>query len=117
MGGYLVILAVVAVYLNIGWAVGTYYFTYIIDGKRPRTFWQQVWAGWGGFMASPATIQLKPVDQIFPMIVWPIIPVGFALGSWAVYGLYRLVWLIWWGLYWLFWLIFAGGIAKLLDVG
>lgn len=98
----LIIIAAVAVYLNIGWAIGAYHGAYII-GHAPQTFWQQVWAGWGGFLAGGLPAQ--PWDQILIMFLWPLL-VLLALGSWVVYGLY-----------WLSWLIFAGGIAKLLGAG
>jgi len=50
-----VVAMALAAYLNIGWAIGTYYHNYI-TGHTPQTFWQTVWGGgWEFFSrARPA---------------------------------------------------------------
>ena len=96
------VVVLLAVYLNIGWTIGAYYETNILPHK-PQTTWQTVWAGGFGFLAGN-----NPDAGGFPiiaMLLWPTI-VLIWLGSWLVFGLYYLGWLI-----------FAGGLAKLVGLG
>lgn len=109
----LIILFLLAAYLNIGWAIGTYYHNYII-GKTPQTFWQNVWSGGFNLFETVNTDTLQK-DQIFFMFVWPI--ALFILLSWIVYGLWLFIYYYAFGVYCILWFIFAGGVAKLFGVG
>lgn len=104
----------VAVYLNIGWAIGTYYHNYIF-GHTPQTFWQTVWKG--GYPAIINTVYDSPLyDQILSMFAWPLlglISVLLWVVRFAQIGTIYFVWLV----SYIFKLIFAGGIAKLLGIG
>lgn len=105
----------VAIYLNIGWAIGTYYRNYIF-GHTPQTFWQTVWTG--GYPAIMNTGNSSPLsDQIFLMVVWPLLAGVLVPFTWAVYAIYSLVVLVWHAIVYILWLAGAGGIAKLLGVG
>ena len=102
-GKIAIVIALVAVYLNIGWAMGTYYH-YNILGHEPQNFVQKIFCGgWTVFSYAQKSTLLG--DQIFGMLVWPILLL-FSFGSWLCYGIYYFLWLI-----------FAGGIAKLLGLG
>lgn len=94
----------VAIYLNIGWAIGTYYHYYIF-GYEPQTFWQVVWRG--GYQTFSGVVSHTLLfDQIFFMFFWTVV-VGLSVPiSWVVYAIHNLLWLAG-----------AGGIAKLLGVG
>ena len=94
-----------AVYLNIGWAFGAYYTTYIFQ-KTPQTFWQVVWGGGYGFWTSAKPSELLVADQIIFSIFWPLLAIAVPFISWLVYGLHYLLWLVGWG-----------GVAKLFGVG
>jgi len=112
---FFVILAAVAIYLNIGWAFGTYYTTHIFQ-KTPQTLWQVIWGGgyniWGG--ANPRS---ELSSNIIYSLAWPILVVLITGGSWLVYGLHQLGWLIFHLALYLLWLVGWGGIAKLIGVG
>ena len=102
----LLLLLALAVYLNIGWAFGTYFSTYIFPETPPQTFWQVVWSGGYGFWnsSSPPREPLL-LNQILASLFWPFY-VGSVVVSWLIFGLHQLLWLIFWG-----------GIAKLFGVG
>lgn len=104
----------VAIYLNIGWAIGTYYHTYIF-GHEPQTFWQVVWKG--GFHSIDGGEQLLLANQILLMFFWPLL-VGVLMPiTWVIYAIYHLAMLVWHAIVYVLWLAGAGGIAKLLGVG
>lgn len=100
------------IYLNIGWAIGTYY--HYIFGQKPETFWQKFWSGGLNLWSIQSTEPTfsKKFDQISMSIAWPIFLVVVVM-SWIVYLIYVLLRLI----CNILWLIFAGGIAKLLKIG
>lgn len=91
-----------ALYLNIGWALGTYWHNRILC-KVPQTFWQIVWS-----ITSPNNCREHTLlmDQLVFMFSWPLLHLFFPLAGWLTYG----AWL-------LLCLIFAGGLAKLLGIG
>ncbi len=112
-----VVLAVIilAVYLNIGWALGTYYHNSIFQ-KTPAelSFGQHIIAGWGGdntvFTKGECSMS---VAQVLFSLFWPLVPVFLVLISWCAAGIYYASW----GVYYTLWFIFAGGGAKLLGLG
>lgn len=100
-----------ALYLNIGWVIGTY--NYHITYVNPS----EIESVTDKFMAGPNLIfnhhtlenQHKKIDQISYSVLWPVM-IFFTIICWIFYGLY-------YGLCFLSWLIFGGGIAKLLGLG
>ncbi len=105
-----------AVYLNVGWALGTYYHDSIFQ-KTPAelSIGQHIMAGWGGrgdgyfVRGACSTLTAQRVFSFF----WPLVPVLVVLVSWCVAGIYYAGW----GVYYTLWFIFAGGGAKLLGLG
>ncbi|MFY9461610.1 MAG: hypothetical protein WAP51_00210 [Candidatus Sungiibacteriota bacterium] len=94
--------AFLAIYLNIGWALGTYFNG--ISGKPVETSWQKFWhGGFGGMVAEPITHPLG--SQIAAMFLWPVLLL-ITVADWVFYGIYLILWLI-----------FAGGLAKLVGLG
>lgn len=114
---FVMVLVAVAIYWNVGWAIGTYYHNYIW-GHTPQTFWQTVWNG-GYQILSGEAGRSKPLleFQIIFMFFWPVFVGFFVPISWVIrfahIGILFFVWFI----SYIFELIFAGGIAKLLGVG
>lgn len=106
---------IAAIYLNIGWAIGTYYHNYIF-GHTPQTFWQTVWKGGYGSLNGGFGKESLLFDQIFLMLVWPML--GFLVPTtWAVYAIHHFAVLAFHSMVFILWLIGAGGIAKLLGIG
>lgn len=103
----LLFVALAALYLNIGWTLGTYYHNHVLY-NAPETIAQTIAKGAGSFL-SPSDISSLLYDQLLLMFVWPFITVLVA-GSWILAGLFYVG-------YYLLWLVFGGGIAKLLGVG
>lgn len=105
----LFILVAFAVYLNIGWALATYFDKHVatVSAENLETFWQKALAGGWGYLAGGhvgrGSVGLVP--KVLFMLFWPVL-LALAFVGW-------LVWVIWY----LLWLIFAGGIAKLLGLG
>lgn len=111
---FVMILVVVAMYLNVGWAIGTYYHNYIF-GHVPQTFWQTVWKGGYQYLTGGGN-QLRS-DQIIMMFSWPVL-IGILVPiSWAIYVIHHLAMLAYHFIVFILWLVGAGGIAKLLGVG
>lgn len=102
---FAMILVAGAIYLNVGWAIGTYYHNYIF-GHEPQTFWQQVWSAKGVVSNLPGNNTPVPLyhDQILFALFWPF-QFCILLIMWCFHAME-----------WCFWLFF-GGIAKLLGVG
>ena len=103
-----VILVVVAValYLNAGWALGTYYHNHVLY-QSPQTVIQIIAKGGWEFFTGTNCSLIK--DQIVFMFCWPLLMIALVI-TWMVYLVVYLA-------YQLLWLWFAGGIAKLLAVG
>lgn len=98
--------AIIAVYLNIGWALGTYYHNNIFN-HPPQTVAQQVLSGAGHFLTNQTQQHTSLLeDQTVMMFFWPVMILLVVIGSWLGYALY-----------WLLWLVFAGGIVKIFGVG
>lgn len=96
----LIILAAIAIYLNIGWAYGTYSYNHLQHAHLGQpTLAQKILTGPNRIMAVSATNTLLFV-QTLSEFLWPML-LALPLGAWAIYGIYLLLWLI-----------FAGGIAK-----
>lgn len=99
-------------YLNIGWALGTYWnrvSTYEKPHNIVETFMQGGGKNWYcDAQSNPncANPNDELANKVLSMFIWPIILVFFIGGSW-------IVWLFYKGL----WLIFAGGLAKLFGIG
>lgn len=93
----LIAILILTVYLNIGWALGTYYHNDIF-GHKPQTLTQKVLCGGGEFFAIVASNSPLLTNQCTIMFFWPILLSG-VLFTWVI------------------WLIFAGGVAKLLGIG
>jgi len=104
-----------AVYLNIGWAFGTYYTNNVIYAE-PDGFVAQIAAGGWAILSDADTYsdvdkleQDKSDDlllfQILFSTLWPIVFLVIG-GTWLTFGAWKL-----------FWLLFAGGIAKSFGVG
>ncbi len=113
MKKFLIVVVCLAVYLNIGWALGTYYHNNILTKKSSEltTFTQKALAG--AFLGEEYTFfwtkdlgntkkDLLLRDQVCVSILWPL-PVLCALILWVAKGI------------WIF--VFTGGIAKLFGVG
>lgn len=111
IAGYVTALAL---YLNTGWALGTYM------NKISRT--NELKETPAIFLAGPERVLIpfeqverhSPLmNQIVGSMFWPIVLSGLCI-MWLIYfaiiGISELV-------YYLLWLIFGGGIAKLLGVG
>lgn len=92
-----------AIYLNIGWAFGTYMHKNVLT-HEPQTVYQYFWSGAGDFVTHH-DIHDNYQIQIHMMIIWPL-TVVIIIASWICYGIYYILWLI-----------FAGGIAKLFGFG
>lgn len=105
----------VAIYLNVGWAVGTYYHNYIFK-HTPQTFWQVVWKG-GYQSINGGTVSFLLADQILLMFTWPLLVGVFVPITWVVYAIHHFIMLIFHAIVYVLWLVGAGGIAKLLGVG
>lgn len=99
---WILLVVFLAIYLNIGWALGTYFNG--ISGKPAATSWQKFWHGKTIKMFNePTTAPLA--GQIAAMFLWPIVLL-FTVADWVLYGIYILLWLI-----------FAGGLDKLVGIG
>lgn len=106
------LVAIIAVYLNIGWALGTYYY-YHISGQEPQTLVQKILSN---PLMREAPVNSLLVNQLSMMLLWPLV-IFLSLVVWLLYALSSIVSLVVSGIKWLFWLIFAGGIAKILGAG
>lgn len=97
----LIAILILTVYLNIGWALGTYYHNDIfkqgVTTQKPQTITQKSLCGGGEFFSICGGNTLL-FDQVLMMFFWPFF-LFIALLSWVI------------------WLIFAGGVAKLLGIG
>ncbi len=109
----------VALYLNIGWAIGTYYHENVKYTIQKTTTAKIAAGGWAIYsrveVEDKSSLQLEQVEF---SLVWPafVVMIGF---SWLAFGAWKLLVFVWWLAYWLayklLWLVFAGGIAKLLG--
>lgn len=100
---FLALIVLLTIYLNVGWALGTYHHNYII-GHEPETAWQTFWAGGWGFWATKTPSSLIDA-QIASLLIWPVM-LAITLFSWFAYFFV-----------WFLWLVFAGGLAKLVGLG
>lgn len=99
-----------AVYLNIGWVIGTYYYDNInfVNPSEIETDTEKFMAGPNVLFNYDKSLKhqnTKIGEQIMYSVLWPILII-FIIICWIFYGLYFLLLLI-----------FAGGIAKLLGLG
>ena len=114
-----VIILGVAIYLNIGWAFGGYYYENV-HYVSPRTATAKVVAGGLGLFSQTEMSQdvrhSRTGDQVMLSIIWPVLISCIAV-SWFIFGVWKLGAFAALVVYRLLWLIFAGGIAKTLGVG
>ena len=97
----LIIVIGLAIYCNIGWALGTYA---IVHSNNPTgTLFETLL--FGPQHVTTVNTAAPTAAVISFMLLWPII-VLFIIAVWFFYGLYALAWFI-----------FAGGIAKALGIG
>ncbi|HEY4523890.1 MAG TPA: hypothetical protein VJK04_03410 [Candidatus Paceibacterota bacterium] len=113
----LIVLGVIALafYLNIGWALGTYFHVYIF-GMKPETFWQKMWGGGYTIWNYPPHMNSLRFDQILVSICLPLHLI-IIVASWLVYILVYIINRLLRFIIFILWLIFAGGIVKLLKIG
>jgi len=119
---------IVAIYLNVGWTLGTHCY-YHVHYTTPDTFFNKVLGGGWGVLSHPETPIEKrfPLlgEQIFSSILWPFFIIVFVGGSWLLYFLWEIIavmvlWkflictVIWESLKFLGWVIFMGGGLQLI---
>lgn len=101
----IMLIMIAAIYLNIGWAFGTYVSGHLSVGADQTQYnaFEKFLLGPNGVMfGGTATLQSF---QIFLALLWPLW-FTILIISWVCSIIYTMLWLI-----------FAGGIAKLLGVG
>lgn len=117
---WMVAVLALAVYLNIGWAFGTYMYNNV-HYTVPKSFTAKVLAGPHSILSEPDTPENKKpsplVDQVALSIIWPVVIVIGPIVVWTIYAICYIVWLIVYGVYWTLWIVFAGGLAKLFGIG
>ena len=106
---WVVAMVALTVYLNIGWAVGTYLHNNV-SYSVPQSFTAKVLAGPYSMLSSPSIPEHKRASLLFGQmlcsIIWPL-PIMLIPGLlWIVYALS-----------WIAWIVFAGGLAKLFGIG
>ena len=103
----LILILALAAYLNIGWALGTYFYDEVAR-KIPESVVSQILSGPRNVLSQsdrPAHMMIgRTSTQVFWSILWP-----------ALTLLIGVLWLFY-GIYYLLWLVFAGGIVKLLGL-
>lgn len=107
IGGLIIIVVLLALYLNIGWVLGTYYHNHVLY-QQPQTIAQTMAGGGWGYMSNVQSEREHYsliTNQIVFMLFWPLLML-FIAGSWVFKGVCYILWLI-----------FAGGVAKLLGLG
>jgi hypothetical protein len=120
------LIVIATIYLNIGWAYGTYTAMHLGSEMPQTTVLQKFLIGPNEVLTAGPDPSLL-VFQIIYMIVWPV-SLGVAISAWIIWLLVAVaawtLWLVMWLLLSLQWviisalkLVFAGGIAKLLGVG
>ena len=125
IGRIFLLTGILAVYLNIGWAYGTYGHNHVFyNNPAAMTTFQRALAGPGHWVAPPYVNEPAPLasrstlldNQIRFSITGPFV-LALTLISWLGYGIYCLGAYAFYAICWLLWLIFGGGIAKLLGAG
>lgn len=96
-----------ALYLNIGWAIGTWTHNIFGNDVEWTTISQKVISGPGevNIIDSGDNTSTMLSNQVTSMFLWPFLFVIVAV-EWIGYGIYLFLWFI-----------FAGGGAKLLGYG
>jgi len=111
VGWYVGGICVLALYLNFGWAIGTYYLHNIVETKREGfTCMQRILAGWRNvtcIRGGDTICYNNPTS--FILTVWSIVWL-------SILAITSISWIVG-GIYYLLKLIFAGGIAKWFEVG
>ncbi len=112
------ILVFLAIYLNIGFALGYYYYTNIAGhdyrsaSVLAKTLGGHCWL----FSMSPSSLWGA---ELSVSIIWPLL-MFVSVIAWIMHVIYWIAALFisafLSGLYWLGWLIFFGGLAKLLGI-
>jgi len=108
---WVLIIVGLTVYLNTGWALGTYHYNNVSHKSvESRNIFDKFLAGPGYRAHPPGTaVEGHQVslfrNQVTTSFIWPIV-ILMITSSWIIYFGYYLLWLI-----------FAGGIAKLLGLG
>lgn len=116
----------VAVYLNIGWAYGTYSALYLGEGMSQTTVLQKFLIGPNKILTAGLNPSLPAHQYVYmvfwsiwlvvTVVVWAIWLLGVVMG-WMIWLVLWLVSGLWQSVRFVFRLVFAGGIAKLLGVG
>lgn len=107
---WLVILGIIglAAYLNIGWAMGTYFYDNVDSPQAQTTMSAKILAGPEGWVSRDSH-KTKMQRQVVFSILWPL-AICAIIGMWVL-------WTIGYIFVLFLWLIFAGGIAKLTGIG
>jgi hypothetical protein len=112
----ILVFLIVAVYLNIGWGIGTHYYQNVAYISNPEGFINKFLAGGWNVFNHPESSKNASLFfiQICYTTAWPIIIGAMAL-SWIAYGLWQLIVILWSGIVLLGKLIFAGGLIELIG--
>ncbi|MBU1178730.1 hypothetical protein KKB69_00060 [Patescibacteria group bacterium] len=91
-----------ALYLNTGWAVGTFYHNNVLTkATEELSGLAYVAAGASGFLAvGPRYSASLLMSQVIFSVCWPFF-LALSLGTWVVCGMY-----------WILYFIFVGGLAN-----
>ena len=109
-----------AIYLNIGWALGTYYHNNIdyIDRSELKTIPAKFWAGSDllpmntAGSDTPESQRMSLLEeQVISSIIWPLFVIT-TLISWVI----KIISIVFTAFLWLLKLIFWGGLARLLGL-
>lgn len=118
-----VIIALITIYFNIGWAIGSYLDRVQVTKTEQLTTFGKIVAGPDRFFLNYSERKGELKGPILASIFWPLVVIIFPIvsgGDWLVYGCYLggvwAVFQIWAGIKFLLWFIFAGGAAKLLSL-
>ena len=109
IGKILLLIAVLAVYLNFGWMMGAYFYDHAALKTCPEkvtTFGKAMIGPNNIFISDGGVSKLKWC--ILSSFLWPV-GVALSLVNWIIYGIY-------YGIYYALWFTFAGGIAKTLGL-
>ncbi len=107
-GKILLVVIGIAVYFNIGWVIGNYYYSNVFyTPPSQHTPFAKVFAGSWSVLSDSIPLTQIPNKLAVVSIVsvfWPLF-LAFSSVTWVIYFIYYLLWLI-----------FAGGGAKLLGL-
>ena len=111
-----IVMVVMTVYFNTGWAIGTYIYNHVQYVNPPEietTIVDKFLAGPKNMMSTNyknsdqnrwTALEMQTIFSLF----WPL-GIIFITASWLVYGIALF-------LYFSFWFVFAGGMVKLLGL-